>query len=78
VQDLGVNMVDGWPLGAVLVTGVFPDSSYLSHPEPNSSQFMRFVFEVWLQFSQDLMDAHVLLRQKFDGDSRLQFNLHEW
>jgi hypothetical protein len=36
VQDLGVNMVEEWPPGAVLVIEVFSASRYLSHPESNS------------------------------------------
>jgi hypothetical protein len=69
VQDLGVNMIEGWPPGAVLAMEVFPTSSYLSHPESNSSQCIRFVFEVCVQFCEDLVGIRVLLRLKFDDDS---------
>jgi hypothetical protein len=78
VQDLGVNMVEGWPPGAMLVTEVFPASSYLSHPESNSLQCIPFVFEVCLEFCQDFVSVHVLLHQKSDDDSLLSFNLHGW
>jgi hypothetical protein len=71
VQNLGVNMVKEWTPGAVLVTEVFPASSYLPRPESNNSQYIHFVFEVCLQFCRDFVGVRVLLRQKFDDDSIL-------
>jgi hypothetical protein len=71
-------MIKGQPPGAVLFTEVLPASLYLSHPESHSSQYTRFVFEVCLKLCQDVVNVHVILHQKFDDDSLLQFNLRAW
>jgi hypothetical protein len=77
VQDLGIDLVEASPPGAMLVTEIFPALSYFSLPESNSSQYICFVFQMWLQFCQDFVGVHVLLDQKFNDNSLLQLNFHE-